>query len=72
MKTAVQIMHSELIESAAIDLQTIQLLTPFLLRALEKEKRQIIEAAKHGSNFDKSPYSNAEDYYSKTFNDEPK
>ena len=45
MKTAVQIMHSELIESEDIDIKTIQLLTPFLLRAFEKEKQQTINFA---------------------------
>jgi hypothetical protein len=42
MKTAVQTMHKELIECASIDLETIQLLTPFLLRAIEREKNQTI------------------------------
>jgi len=35
---------------------------------LEKEKQQIIEAATHGANFDKSPYSSAHEYYEKTYN----
>ena len=35
---------------------------------IEKEKQQIIEAAKHGANFDKSPFANAEDYYNQTYN----
>jgi len=34
---------------------------------IEKEKQQIIEAATHGANFDKSPYSSAHEYYEKTF-----
>lgn len=34
---------------------------------LEKEKQQIIESAKHGANFDESPFKNAEDYYNETF-----
>jgi hypothetical protein len=36
---------------------------------LEKEKQQIIEAATHGANFDKSPFKNAQDYYDSTFGD---
>jgi len=35
---------------------------------LETEKQQIIEAAKHGANFDISPYMSADDYFDKTFN----
>ena len=35
---------------------------------LEKEKEQIIDAAKHGSDFENSPYKNAEEYYEKTYN----
>ena len=34
---------------------------------LETEKQQIIEAATHGANFDKSPYSSAHEYYDKTY-----
>lgn len=37
--------------------------------AKEKEKQQIIEAANHGANFDKSPFKNAQDYYDSTFGD---
>ena len=36
---------------------------------LEKEKEQIIEAATHGANFDKSPFKNAQDYYDSNFGD---
>lgn len=39
---------------------------------LEKEKQQIIEACKHGANFENSPYKNAEDYFEQTFNNENK
>jgi hypothetical protein len=35
---------------------------------LEKEKQQIIDAAKHGVNFNESPFANAEQYYNETFN----
>ena len=35
---------------------------------LETEKQQIIEVAKHGVNFDISPYTSADDYFDKTFN----
>jgi len=34
---------------------------------LDLEKQQIIDSAKHGANYDKSPYANAEDYYTKTY-----
>lgn len=34
---------------------------------LETEKHQIIDAATHGANFDKSPYSSAHEYYERTF-----
>lgn len=37
---------------------------------LDKEKQQIIDAAKHGANFDKSPFANAEDYYNQTYNND--
>jgi hypothetical protein len=33
----------------------------------EIHKKQIIEAAKHGENFENSPYANAEEYYFKTY-----
>jgi hypothetical protein len=36
-------------------------------RLKEKEKQQIIEAAKHGANFENSPFKNSEDYYNETF-----
>ncbi len=36
--------------------------------AKELEKQQIIDAAKHGANFDTSPYCSADEYYEKTFN----
>jgi len=39
-------------------------------RLKEKEKQQIIDAAKHGANFDKSPFANAEQYYNETFKNE--
>jgi len=34
---------------------------------LDTEKQQIIEAATHGANFDKSPYSSAHEYYDETY-----
>lgn len=46
---------------------TINLIIDMVESKLETEKQQIIDAAKHGANFDKSPYKNAEDYYNETF-----
>ena len=36
---------------------------------INTEKQQIIEAATHGANFDKSPFKNAQDYYDSNFGD---
>lgn len=72
-KTAIQIMHSELIESELIDIKTIQLITPFLLRAFEKEKQQIMDAYKIGITEEVPFYFainrifTADEYYNETF-----
>lgn len=60
MKTAMQ--HNNGVEISK------KVLWKMLLEAKEKEKQQIIEAATHGANFDKSPYSSAHEYYEKTYN----
>ena len=36
-------------------------------KAKAMEKEQIIDAAKHGANFENSPFINAEQYYKETY-----
>jgi hypothetical protein len=36
-------------------------------KAEEMHKQEIIDACKHGVNYDNSPYLNAEQYYQETF-----
>jgi len=37
---------------------------------LEKEKKQIIDAAMVGVNYDTSPFKDANDYYNQTYNND--
>jgi hypothetical protein len=42
-------------------------ITDIIKKAKEMEKQQILRAAYHGTNYESSPYKDAEDYYNKTF-----
>jgi len=46
---------------------TVELSAEEIKQAKEKEKQQIIDAAKHGADFENSPFKNSEDYYEQTF-----
>ena len=46
---------------------TVNLIIDMVEDKIKKEKQQIIEAASHGANFDKSPFKNAQDYFNQTY-----
>lgn len=73
MKTSLMKIKEKL-ESKANDPMCIQIESDIFKRVsslidlyLPKEKQQIIDAATHGANFDKSPYASAHEYYEKTY-----
>jgi hypothetical protein len=69
MKTAIQTACNEIIVEL-IDKVEIGYMTKIISimhKNLKTEKQQIIDAATHGANFDKSPYSSAHEYYERTY-----
>ena len=68
MKTAMQELLDKFEEVKYLDnMVQLMILRGELQKLFQKEKQQIIDAANHGVNFDKSPYKNSEDYYNETF-----
>ena len=66
MKTAIQQCAQDLFETD-LSHEVKTKIVDILHTHLTTEKKQIIEAATHGANFDKSPFKNAQDYYDSTF-----